>query len=288
MEQENKFDLKSLIVGALLGSGAFIGKSYLEPYFAQKNKQEEFVVEMQKKLFDHNYDEFEKINSAYDKIYTFYENGYGFTSEELKPTLDEWLKTKESFEKYLREVERYGNSDEIDAAKQTSYLINDIYFMLMTNVKASENIEHDIKNLSYIDGLKNDQLDQTFEKIFDNDLELLINTENHLYYDLRFYKKIFDGLRKYSDHRYKSTLHLEDPQENLDAIKMTYNLYKNRPKESIYKNSDVSYYIANNRKHLDAQFKTSANSTLETINKYTKNSLLKKILEKYFHKDNPN
>jgi hypothetical protein len=109
-------ELRDKILIALLGAAITAVGFLAKDHFEHKNKRDEYVKELHKKLYDKGAEELEKVNSAYSELYKLYSSEYAISTYEQEGYFKKFQDAIKSYAKYLKELERYGNSAEVQVA----------------------------------------------------------------------------------------------------------------------------------------------------------------------------
>lgn len=232
----------SAVVAAALTAVGFLGKEY----FDEKNRQEQYIGELHKQLYDKSSVEFEKINSAYSDIQSLFDKSYSLTTYELEPSYTQFQKSVESYQKYIRELERFGNSGQVQTAKNLDEWLIGLYAEFNLQYKTAEQVQKRVRDLLLIENPKSDMF-KFVNSALDADLERLIQNENRVYYEAGGYKKpVINGLEQYLNWQFRTAIGLDTTEDISKAVNDLPKLSKRKP-EAEYKEKMLPFVFAEGR-----------------------------------------
>lgn len=232
----------SAVVAAALTAAGFLGKEY----FDEKNRQKQYIGELHKQLYDKSSDEFEKINSAYSEIQSLFDKSYSLTTYELEPSYTQFQKSVESYQKYIRELERLGNSGQVQTAKNLDEWLIGLYAEFNLQYKTAEQVQKRVRDLLLIENPKSDMF-KFVNSALDADLERLIQNENRVYYEAGWYKKpVINGLEQYLNWQFRTAIGLDTTEDISRAVNDLPGLSKRKP-EAEYKEKKLPFVFAEGR-----------------------------------------
>lgn len=233
--------ITALVTAALTATG-FIGKEYVD----EKNRQKQYIGELHKQLYDKGAVELEKINSAYSELQTLLGKDYALTTYELDTSYTKLQEAIESYRKYIRELERFGNSGQVQVAKNLEEWVIGLYAEFNLQYKNAEQVQRLVRELLQIENTKSDFFKAT-NTALDSDLERLIQNENRVYYETGWFKKpVISGLEQYFNYQFRSAIGLEATADIAKAVNELPELSKRKP-ESEYKESNIPFVFAEGR-----------------------------------------
>jgi len=233
--------ITALVTAALTATG-FLGKEYVD----EKNRQKQYIGELHKQLYDKGAAELEKINSAYSELQSLLGTDYAFTTYELDASYTKLQEAIESYRKYIRELERFGNSGQVQVAKNLEEWVIALYAEFNLQYKTAEQVQRRVRQLLQIENAKSDFFKFTNASL-DSDLERLIQSENHVYYEAGWFKKpVINGLEQYLNYQFRSAIGLDATADIAKAINKLPELSKRKP-ESEYKESNIPFVFAEGR-----------------------------------------
>lgn len=231
-----------LLLTTLIAAIGGIGTHVIESY----NKQKEYIGELHRNLYNKESEALDKVDSAYDELYSLYSKGYAFSTYELEPQLNKWREAIESYEKYIKELERFGNTSEVQTAKNLNEWLLDIHIRFVLQHKLAEQIQCRAKELLLIKYPKSDQF-KFVNAALDSDLDHFMNSENRIYYDIGHYQKpVVDGLTQYLNYQFRTAIGLEATYDMGKTIKELPNLAK-RKADTVYSDSKIPFVFAEQR-----------------------------------------
>jgi putative transposon-encoded protein len=242
ISKELREKIFTAIVSVALTSAAFLVRDYIE----EKNRQKQYIGELYKQLYDKGAIEVEKINSAYSKIQSLLGKDYALTTYELDAGHTTLREAIESYQKYIRELERFGNSGQIQVAKNLNEWIIELYAEFDLQYKLAEQVQRRIRESLIIENTKSDFFKIT-NAALDSDIERLIQNENRVYYEAGWFKKpVINGLEQYLNHQFRSAIGLDVTLDMTKALNNLPELSKRKP-ETEYKESRIPFVFAEGR-----------------------------------------
>lgn len=242
INKELRNNIITAVVTAALTASGFLGKDY----FDEKNRQKQYIGELHKQLYDKSAVELERINLAYSELQSQLEKGYALTTYELKPSYTNLQESLESYQKYTRELERFGNSGQVQVAKNLSDWIVGLYAEFNLQYKMAEQVQRRAHELLLIENPKSGMFKFVNEAL-DSELEELVQNENRIYYEVTRYKKpAINGLEQYLNYQFRSAIGLDATQDMVQAINDLPELSKRKP-ESEYQKKKLSFMFAEGR-----------------------------------------
>lgn len=256
----------SAAVSAAVSAAAFMGNIY----FDEKNNQNKYIGELHKQLYDREAVELEKIKSSYASLRSQFDNGYGLTTYELQPNYVNLRDSVESYQKYLRELERFGNSSQVQVAKNLNEWVIRLYAELDLQYKTAEGVERRVRELLITKNPSGD-IFKSIDKALESDLDHLIQSENRVYYETGWYQMpIINGIEQNLNYQFRNAIGLDATQDIARAIQELPSLAKRKP-ESEYKESKYPFLFAQGRAYQAATLEFKGD---ENFYKY-KNEVLK-------------
>lgn len=233
--------ITALVTAALTATG-FLGKEYVD----EKNRQKQYIGELHKQLYDKGAVELERINSAYSELQSLLGKDYALTTYELDASYTKLQEAIESYRKYIRELERFGNSGQVQVAKNLEEWVIGLYAEFNLQYKTAEQVQRRVRELLQIENTKSDFFKAT-NTALDSDLERLIQSENRVYYEAGWFKKpVIKGLEQYLNYQFRSAIGLEATADIAKAVNELPELSKRKP-ESEYKESNIPFVFAEGR-----------------------------------------
>lgn len=242
MNRELRNNIIIAIVTASLTAGGFIGKDWYDA----KNRKKQYVEEIHRQLYDKGAAELDRLNSAYYNLQSVLGKGYALTTYELDPSYTKFREAIESYQIYIKELERYGNSGQVQVAKNLSEWVVGLHAEFNLQYKSAEQVQQRVRELLLIENPKSD-LFIFVDEALDADLERLVQSENRVYYESGWYKKpIINGLEQYFNYQFRSALGLNATTDMAKTISELPVLVKRKP-ESEYKEKVLPFMFAENR-----------------------------------------
>ncbi len=230
------------IIGAIFGVISFFGTSY----FNEKYRQKQYVGELYKQLYDKGAIELEKINTASSEIQSLLGKDYALTTYEFDPSYTKLQESVELYWKYIRELERYGNSGQVQVAKNLGEWVNKLYAGYSIHYKIIERVQKRVRELLLIEDSKSD-IFKFVNNAFNNDIEMLVQHENYIYYEIGRYKiPIINDLEQYFNYQFRTAIGLPVTTDIIKAINNLPELSKRKP-ESEYKEKKLHFVFAEQR-----------------------------------------
>jgi hypothetical protein len=232
----------TVVVTAALTASGFLGKNYFE----EKNRQKQYIGELHKQLYDKGATELEKINSAYSELQSLLGKGYALTTYELEPSYTKFQESVESYQKYTRELERFGNSGQVQVAKNLNEWLVGLYAEFNLQYKTAEQVQQRVRELLLIEKLDSDMFKFVNEAL-DTELERLVQNENRVYYEAEWHKKpVINGLEQYLNYQFRSAIGLDATEDMAKAVNDLPELSKRKP-EYEYKEKKLPFMFAEGR-----------------------------------------
>lgn len=242
INKELRNKIITAVVTAALTTAGFLGKDY----FDEKNRQKQYIGELHKQLYDKGAVELEIINLAYSELQSQLEKGYALTTYELEPSYTKLQESVESYQRYTRELERFGNSGQVQVAKNLNEWLVGLYAEFNLQYKTAERVQRRVRKLLLIENPKSDMFKFVNEAL-DSELEELIQNENRIYYETGWYKKpVINGLEQYLNYQFRSAIGLDATQDMVKAVNDLPRLSKRKP-ESEYKEKKLPFMFAEGR-----------------------------------------
>lgn len=242
MTKELRTNIITALISAVLTTAGFLGKEY----FDEKNRQKQYVGELHKQLYDKGAVELEKINSAYSELQSLLGKSYALTTYELEPSYTKFQDSVESYQKYVRELERFGNSGQVQVAKNLNEWLIGLYAEFNLQHKIAEQVQRTARELLLIEDTKS-ELFKSSNEALTTELERLVQNENRIYYEVGWYKKpVINGLEQYLNYQFRSAIGLDATTDIAKAVNDLPELSKRKP-ESEYKESNVPFVFAEGR-----------------------------------------
>lgn len=242
MNKELRNNIVTAILTATLTAAGFIGKDWYD----EKNRKKQFVAELHQQLYDKGAAELERVNSAYSELQSVFGKGYALTTYELDPSYTKFQEAVESYQKYTKELERYGNSGQVQVSKNLSEWVVGLYAEFNLQYKTAEQVQKRVRELLLVENPKSDLF--TFvNDALEADLESLVQNENRVYYEAGWYKTpVISGLEQYFNYQFRSALGLDATADMAKAISELPELAKRKP-ETEYKEKKLPFMFAENR-----------------------------------------
>ncbi len=261
------------IIGAIFGVISFFGTSY----FNEKYRQKQYVGELYKQLYDKGAIELEKINTASSEIQSLFGKDYALTTYEFDPSYTKFQESVESYWKYIRELERYGNSRQVQAAKDLGEWVNSLYADYGIHYKNIEGVQKRVHELLLIQDSKSD-IFKVVNNALNNDIEMLVQNENYIYYEIGRYKvPIINGLEQNFNYQFRSAIGLSVTKDIAEAINNLPELLK-RKSDSEYKEKKFHFIFAEQRAIFAPTCKISGGVSLTEKNEVLKEQVKLKFI----------
>ncbi len=242
MNRELRDKIIIAVVSAALTAVGFLAKEY----FDERSRQKQYIGELHKQFYDKEARELEKLNSAYSELQLLLESGSALTTYELDPSYIKLQESIESYQKYTRELERYGSSEQVQVAKNLYEWWVGLYAEFNLQHKTAEQVQRRVGDLLLIKNPKSDTFKFVNEAL-DTDLERLVQNENRIYYEVGWYKKpVINGLEQDLNYQFRSELGLDATIDMAKAVNDLPELAKRKP-ESEYKEKKLPFMFAEGR-----------------------------------------
>lgn len=242
MNKELRNNIITAIVTASLTATGFFGKDWYD----EKNRKKQFVAELHKQLYDKGAAELDRLNTAYSELQAVFGKGYALTSYELDPAYMRFQEAVESYQRYIKELERFGNSGQVQVAKNLSEWVIGLYADFNSQYNSAEQVQSRVRELLLVENPKSD-LFKFVNDALESDLERLIQNENRVYYEAGRHKMpVISGLEQYFNYQFRSALGLDATTDMAKAINELPELTKRKP-ESEYKEKQLPFMFAENR-----------------------------------------
>lgn len=230
------------IITSALTSAGFLGKEY----FYEKTRQKQYIGELHKQLYDKSAIELENINSAHSDIQSLLGKNYALTTYEFDASYTKLQETIDSYQKYIRELERLGNSGQVQVAKNLEEWVIGLYAEFDLQYKAAEQVQRRVRELLLIENTSSDLFKATSSAL-DSDIERLIQSENRVYHETRWFKRaVIDGLEQYLNYQFRHAIGLDATTDIAKAINGLPEISKRKP-ETEYKESSIPFVFAEGR-----------------------------------------
>lgn len=242
INKELRNNIITVFVTASLTATGFVGKEYID----ERNRQKQYIGELHKQLYDKGAVELEKINSAYSELQSLLGKDYALTTYEFDASYTKLQEALESYQKYIRELERFGNSGEIQVAKNLDEWVIGLYAEFNLQYKLAEQVQRRTRELLLIENTKGDFFKVTSAAL-DSDIEKLIQNENRVYYEAGWFKKpVINGLEQYLNYQFRSAIGLDATVDIAKAVNDLPELSRRKP-ETEYKESSIPFVFAEGR-----------------------------------------
>lgn len=242
INKELRNNIITALVTAALTTAGFLGKEYID----EKNRQKQYIGELHKQLYDKGAVELEKINSAYSELQSLLGKDYALTTYEFDASYTKLQEAIESYQKYIRELERFGNSGQVEAAKNLEEWVIGLYAEFNLQYNSAEQVQQRVHELVIIENTKSDFFKAT-NAALDSDMERLIQNENRVYYEAGWFKKpVINGLEQYLNYQFRSAIGLDATADIAKAVNDLPKLSKRKP-ETEYKESKIPFVFAEGR-----------------------------------------
>lgn len=242
INKELRNNIITVLVTSALTSAGFLGHDYIN----KKNKQKQYIEELHKKLYDKEAVQIEKINSAISKYQSLLERDYALTTYEHDASKIQLQNAIDSYRKYIRELERFGNSGEIQVAKNLDSWVIGLYTDLNMQYKLAEQAQRRARELLLIEDTKSNFFKVT-DAALDSDILELIQNENRVYYETVWFKQpVINGLEQYLNYQFRSAIGLEATTDIANVVNNLPELLKRKP-ENKYKESNIPFVFAEGR-----------------------------------------
>ena len=239
-------ELLNTIITALVSIALTTAGFLVKEYFDEKNRQKQYIGELHKQLYNKCAIELENINSAYFELQSLLEKNYALTTYELESRYTRIQDSIKSYRRYIRELERFGNSGQVQVAKNLDEWIVVLYAEFDLQHKLAEQAQRGFHDLLQIDDTNGDFF-KSSSAALDEELERLIQNENRVYYEAGWYKwPVINGLEQYLNYQFRSAIGLEATSDIAKAINELPELSK-RKAESVYKESNIPFVFAQGR-----------------------------------------
>lgn len=242
ISKELRNNIVTALVTAALTATGFVAKEYID----EKNRQKQYIGELHKQLYDKGAVELEKINSAYSELQSLLGKDYALTTYEFDASYTKLQEAIESYQKYIRELERFGNSGQVQVAKNLDEWVIGLYAEFNLQYKSAEQVQRRVRELLLIENTKSDFFKAT-NGALDSDIERLIQNENRVYYEAGWFKKpVINGLEQYLNYQFRSAIGLDATADIAKAVNDLPELSK-RKSETEYKESSIPFVFAEGR-----------------------------------------
>lgn len=242
MNKELRNNIITAIVTASLTAIGFVGKEFYD----EKNRIDQFVIELHKELYNKGAVELDKFNEAYSDLHALLDKSYGLTTYELDPQYKKFTTAIESYQRYIDELERYGNSGQVQVAKNLNEWLWDIYAQFKMQYDSAEQVQSRVRELLRINNPESEWF-KTTNKSLDTELERFIQTENRIYYVTRLNKMpVVKGLEQYLYYQFRLSLGLDATMDMGKVIQELPMLGKKNT-ETEYKDKKLPFVFAEGR-----------------------------------------
>jgi hypothetical protein len=239
-------DLKNAIIIAFVSSSLTAAGFFGKAYFDDKNRKDLFVEELHKDLYDKGADRLRALNLAYSELLAAFNGGYALTSFELSPSYLKFQEAVESYQGYIREVERYGNSGQVQAAYDLSSWIIALYAEFNLQYETAQRVERQVRELLLVENPESEYF-KSLGSALDSDLERLVQSENRVYYEAdRYRKPVINSLEQHFNYRFRVSIGLDATKAMADAINALPEITKRKP-ENEYKDKKLPFMFSENR-----------------------------------------
>ena len=280
--------MKEIIIKALVASAFSVIGFFGGRYFEQKDKQQVFVEQIYKGLYDKNSEVFNKIQDAYSNYHQILSEKYGLTSYQLKEPTEKFKDAINDYSKYFGELERFGNSGQIEVAKSLYNWLTHIYSEYEMQYSVSEMYQRKISNLLYSSSDFDDEELKKQLKLLDVELDRLIQSENRMYYEVSLYEyPMVKGLEQYLNYQFRDAIGLGITQ-NIEESINNLSKMKSSKKENEYVESDLPFGLARSRRYSSPTIKFEGDlSNLKIIEELIKEEIRGKfIIQAIEHDEN--
>ncbi|WP_416775889.1 hypothetical protein ACNFJN_12015 [Xenorhabdus budapestensis] len=242
MSKELRNNIITAIVTASLTAASFIGKDWYD----EKNRKNQFVEELYKQLYNKGAAELERLDTSYSDLQSMLSKGYALTTYELDPAYTKFQEAIESYQRYIKELERFGNSGQVQVAKNLSEWVIGLYAEFNLQYETAEQVQKRARELLLVEN-PNSDLFKFVNEALEHELERLVQNENRVYYEAdRNKKPIIRGLEQYFNYQFRSALGLDATTDMAKAINELPELVK-RKLDSEYKDQQLPFIFAEGR-----------------------------------------
>lgn len=164
MNKELRNNITTAILTASLTAAGFVGKDWYD----EKNRNKQFVAELHKQLYDKGAAELDRLNIAYSELQSVFSKGYALTTYELDPAYTKFQEAVESYQRYIKELERFGNSGQVQVAKNLSEWVIGLYAEFNLQYKSAEQVQRRVRELLLVENPKSDLFRFLNERLYKN------------------------------------------------------------------------------------------------------------------------
>lgn len=242
LNKELKNSLIMTLVGALLASSGFLVKDYFE----SEEKQEQFVFELHKKLYDNSAIKIDAINKAYAALYEAFSKDFGLTSYELTENINAFQKAIEEYSGFIDELERYGTTGQVKVAKNYREWLYGVYAEIDLQLKSAQLVERRAKELLLIKDVESEHFKFVNEAL-EHEIQRLVRNENRIFYAIGWYKKpVIDGLGQYLNYQFRESIGISPTADMVEVINALPELTK-KSNAFEFKEKKLPFMFAENR-----------------------------------------
>lgn len=242
MSKELRNNIITALVTASLTAVGFFGKEHYD----EKNRNSEFVATLYKDLYNKGATEHDNFNKAYSDLHSLFAKGYGLTSYELEPAYKEFIKSIESYQRYIDELERYGNSNQVRVAKNLNEWMWALYADFKMQYDKAEQLQNRSRELLRIENTKSEWFKESNNR-FDKELEDFMQSENKVYYTTSLNEMpVIRGLEQYFNYQFRVSLGFDVTSDMQKEIEELPQLTKKKP-ETEYKDKKLPFVFAEQR-----------------------------------------
>lgn len=237
-----KEQLITIILSSVLTS---VGWVVIQNYNEEK-RQEHFVNTLHKDLYDKSAVALEDIDDKYSKLLAVYSEGFGLSTYEYKKEFDDFAEAVKYYQIYVKELKRYGNSSQVQAASSIENLVWALYGDFYLHYKAVQQLEDSIKSL-LINERPGKDLYELLSQVLDPKLDDLIQLENRIYYEITYYKKpLINAYREYLNYHFRLSIGLQATEDMAKEISSIEERSKRDPKNE-YTDKALPFMFSENR-----------------------------------------
>ena len=214
LNKELQNNLIMTFIGIVLASTGFLGQDY----FDSKNKQEHFVFELHKSLYDHSATKVDAINKALSDLYEIFSKSFALTSYELAESHKAFQEAIEGYSDFIGELERYGTTSQVKVAKNYREWLYGVYAEIDLQLRLARGVERRAKELLRIETVESDYLEFVSEAL-ESEIERLVRNENRIFYSIWWYKKpVIDGIGQYLNYQFREAIGIPPTVDMIEEI----------------------------------------------------------------------
>jgi hypothetical protein len=284
---------------ALITTASYFGRAYFDPKFKEAEQTSQFKKDTYKKYYEKSKSVIQDLRRSESELFLALQEKYGFSTFELEKTLSNFRKARSSYDNYVSELELYGNSDQIESAKDIQNWSENVFSEFASQYNLAKTVQDSIQEMivgsyekpikinpqKYIDFHLNGILDNKHkvDGILDK-IDKMVQGENNLYYRYREVDMpTFDLLCNQLIYNFRSSIGLgitseiEKSYKNAKKINKIAKEVENSEENSNHKDNSMLYVIAESRAIFSRDFSGSV-PELKIKNAWLKSELLAKLM----------